>query len=248
MEKILEWLNSLFYPDELHPYKESLPYLLQDNGILKGKSTHEGEILTIVQKPNSQQIRAALYNTMVIKPVVKDESGRVIITDVIGKIDSITNIMIANKARYETVAHKFPNPIKWYHIALIHRLEGNSNFNTYLGNGQSLYRKTTIVPKGRGPFKTFEEGAIDAIKLDKLDLVQDWSIGNTLEMLERFNGWGYVLYHPDVNSPYLWSGTDKYSRGKYTEDGKFDRNKISDQIGIAPIMKVLMEKINYLHE
>ena len=35
-----------------------------------------------------------------------------------------------------------------------------------------------------------------------------------------FNGWGYRLYHPNVKTPYLWSYTDKYSKGKYIEKVK----------------------------
>ena len=54
----------------------------------------------------------------------------------------------------------------WAMIAVIHRRESDANFDTYLGNGQSLARPTTEVPKGRGPFigpNSFVAGGIDEI-------------------------------------------------------------------------------------
>src|SRR5690349_10202990 len=51
-------------------------------------------------------------------------------------------------------------------IGILHYRESNLNFATYLGNGQPLSRKTTIVPKGRGPFLgagAFARGGIDAL-------------------------------------------------------------------------------------
>jgi lysozyme family protein len=151
-------------------------------------------------------------------------------------------LMLSNKDRYVALARRFPNPgLKWWFIAVIHELEGCQDFRTYLGNGQRWNRRTTIVPKGRGPFSSFEEGAIDAIKLDGGDRITDWSIGNVLYFLEGFNGYGYEKYH-HINSPYLWSGTNHYTKGKYTSDGKYDPEAVSSQIGIALLFQVLMEK------
>lgn len=241
-ERTMEWLKRLFNPEPLNPKYESLPFLIQEDGSLKGKSDPIPPILTATaQKPTSQQIRAHLYDTMLVNDNIVDLNGRVLVSGIKLKIDVIVNKMLSNKSRYEYVSKKFPNPIRWYHIACLHQMEGELNFNTYLGNGQSIYKKTTIVPKGRGPFPSFEAGAIDSIIQEKLNLVQDWSVGNTLEILERFNGWGYA--NRGINSPYLWSGTNHYNKGKYVSDGKFDPNYVSRQIGIAPIMKVLLERI-----
>ena len=56
--------------------------------------------------------------------------------------------------------------------------ESGADFSTYLGNGEPLTRRTRIVPKGRGPFKTWEDGAVDALRFDSLDdvLAEDWTI------------------------------------------------------------------------
>ena len=43
----------------------------------------------------------------------------------------------------------------------------------------------------------------------------------TLYELERYNGFGYRDRRPQVLSPYLWSFSNHYSRGKYVADGRF---------------------------
>ena len=91
-----------------------------------------------------------------------------------------------------------------------------------------------------GSFKSFESGAIDAIQYDKLDLVQDWSVGNTLYILEGFNGLGYDLYK-GINSPYIWSGSNHYTSGKYIADSVYSKTAVSTQIGIALLYKGLFE-------
>lgn len=250
IKDIIDWWYSLKNPSPLAPKSESLPYLIQDDGYLKDKSN--GDCLdkfvqysSIQEKEHitSQQIRENLFKSMVVRKDITNINGKVLVPNVPSVINGIVKKMIANRPRYESVSHTFANPIRWYHVAMIHLMECNLSFSHYLGNGQPLNKKTTIAPKGRGAFKTWEEGAIDAIKYQKLDKVQDWSIGNALEMWERFNGWGYVLYHPDVNSPYLWSGTNHYIAGKYVSDGKFDKNAVSTQIGIAPVFGEMLKLI-----
>lgn len=181
---------------------------------------------------NEQQTRQELYDTMVIHPGIQFHVDR--------KVDK----MISNKARYENVSHHFPNPgLKWWLVALLHEMECEQDFTKYLGNGQSLNRVTTIVPKGRGPFDSFEDGAIDAIKLQGLDEVTDWSIGNLIYVLEGFNGFGYEKLH-HMNSPYAWAGSNHYIKGKYTSDGHFDPDAVSGQIGFALLLKTLLNRSN----
>ena len=186
------------------------------------------------------QIRQNLFDTMVIRKDIVDQKGKVLVSNIEGKVKAIVNKIIANRSRYENVSWKFPNPIRWYHVGIIHYLECSLNFNCYLGNGQPFNKKTTIVPKNRGPFKTWEEGAIDAIKLEGLDKVKDWSIGNTLYILEGFNGYGYSLYK-GTNSPYVFSRSNHYTKGKYVADGRYDANAVSQQIGVALLLKELID-------
>ena len=174
--------------------------------------------------------REALFNTMEIKNPY---------------IQSVLNNKVArvvdNRRRYESVSHAFINPgLRWIHVSIFHDLECSLDFSRYLGNGQSLRHKTTIVPKGRGPFNSFEEGAIDAIKIQGLNKIQDWSIGGTLYTIEGFNGYGYDKYH-NMNSPYLWAGTQHYTKGKYDKDGHFNPDLVSSQIGAALLLRELLK-------
>jgi lysozyme family protein len=110
-----------------------------------------------------------------------------------------------------------------------------------LGNGQPLNQVTTIVPIGRGPFPNFEAGAIDALNLQGANDITDWSIDGILHFLEGYNGYGYSKYH-NMNSPYLWSGSNQYTAGKYVADGKFDPNAVSQQVGVALLLKVIINQ------
>lgn len=152
--------------------------------------------------------------------------------------DSLT----LNKARYQAVATMLVKQgynIPWYFIAVTHYRESNANFNTYLGNGQPLNKKTTLVPKGRGPFTTWEDGAVDALVYAPPYAAKntDWSIGGTLTMLEEYNGLGYA--NMDRPSPYVWAGTDQYTSGKYVSDGVFSPATVDTQLGCAGLLKFL---------
>lgn len=149
----------------------------------------------------------------------------------------------SSKARYETVAAKTGVP--WDVIAVIHYRESINNFAGVLHNGQKIIgtgKKTTLVPKGRGPFSTWEQAAIDALMncAPYVGKNRDWSLGNTLDLLERYNGLGYG--NKGVPSPYLWAGTDQYVKGKYVADGKFDPNHVDQQLGVAAILIALRGK------
>lgn len=183
--------------------------------------------------------RQSLFDTMVISP------------NTLTSATKIVNSLASNRSRYEAVSFKFPNPgLKWWLVALLHQMECTQDFTKYLGNGQSLNQVTTKVPKGRGPFATFTDGAVDAIKLDGLDKNNDWSTGNVLFILEGYNGYGYELYHPEVNSPYLWAGTNQYQKGKYEEikdangiyQTHFNPNLVSNQIGVAIMLNLIINK------
>jgi len=159
---------------------------------------------------------------------------------------SLTNTLIKisiNKDRYLNVSLKLKMP--WYFIATIHSMESSLNFNCHLHNGDSLDRKTIHVPQGRpkigNPPYSWEESALDALLLKKLDSWSNWTISGMLYKLEEYNGWGYRKYHPDVLSPYLWSGSNHYISGKYTIDGKFSKMAISKQIGGVLIIKAFYE-------
>lgn len=155
---------------------------------------------------------------------------------------AVADRLLFNKPRYEAVSKALESKgytIPWEFIAVTHQRESSGNFNTYLGNGQPLNKKTTIVPKGRGPFSSWEEGAIDAL-LNAPPYAaknKDWSIGGMLAKLEEYNGLGYAS--KGVPSPYLWAGSDQYIAGKYVADHVYDANHVDTQLGCAGLLKFL---------
>lgn len=131
--------------------------------------------------------------------------------------------------------------VPWYLVACLHSLEGSLNFSTHLHNGDPLSARTVHVPAGRPlagkpPFAWYES-AIDALGGVGAHKTKNWTLGYCLAYAETFNGLGYRKR--GVPSPYLWSFTDQYSRGKYVADGKYDANAISKQAGVAALLKVL---------
>lgn len=144
--------------------------------------------------------------------------------------------LIDNKGRYQVIEKKTGVP--WWLVALLHLRESNANFNTYLGNGEPLNRKTRLVPKGRGPFSSFEEGAVDALRLDGLTNVKDWRLEKAIYFAELFNGAGY--HNKGLPSPYIWGGSNVQECGKYVADGRFNSKVWDSQPGIAPILAMMM--------
>jgi lysozyme family protein len=149
---------------------------------------------------------------------------------------AIAQRILAHKDRYEEVEKL--TGVAWPIIAMLHIRESDGYFDTYLGNGQSLHHVTTIVPRGRGPFPSWEVGAVDALKLDGLADVKDWRLEKMLFWAESFNGWGYA--GKGLPSPYIWGGTNIQKPGKYVSDGKWNGRVMDPQPGCAPILKTLM--------
>ena len=148
---------------------------------------------------------------------------------------------IANKERYLSIAKRSSMPdIAWVFIAVSHYRESSQNFSKSLAQGDPWNSISTHVPKGRGPFKSFEDAAIDALVecAPYAARLKDWSIAGMLTNLERFNGLGYA--NKGIPSPYIWSGTNQYSSGKYIADGVFDPNAIDEQLGCAGLILTMM--------
>lgn len=143
----------------------------------------------------------------------------------------------ANKAVYDEIEKETGVP--WWFIGMVHYRESNLDMNTNIANGQRFDRKTTIVPKGRGPFTSFKEAAIDAlVNCDpKAASNKDWSAAGALTKFEEYNGLGYA--NKGLPSPYVWSGTDQYIKGKFVADHVYDPNVVDQQLGGAGILKFL---------
>ena len=164
------------------------------------------------------------------------------------KVDSkgamyVAKQIIASKSRYEDVAQHTGVP--WYVIGAIHALEAGLHFTRCLHNGQAWNKETTIVPKGVGPFKSWEESSVDAMQRLKDDLgFEAWFVPEICYAFESHNGWGYRKYHDHVKSPYLWAGSNHYAYGKYIADGKWDEHAKSKQVGAMCIIKILVPHLD----
>ena len=153
--------------------------------------------------------------------------------------------IFANKARYLAVSIKTGVP--WFFICLIHNLEASLSFRGHLHNGDPLTDRTVQVPAGRplvgNPPFTWEESALDALTQKGLQTIKAWTIERLLYEAERYNGFGYMLYHPGDLSPYVWSKTyHNDGTGKYVADGKWSGTAFSEsQVGFAAGLIALMQ-------
>ncbi len=147
---------------------------------------------------------------------------------------SVARALVATKARYQAVQKL--TGIPWEVIAVIHEREASQLWDAQLGQGDPLNAISVHVPKGRGPFKTWEDGAVDALTKCRPFAAanRDWSIGGILTVLEQYNGLGYA--NRQLPSPYIWSGTDQYKSGKYIRDGVYDSQVIDVQLGCAGLL------------
>ena len=158
-------------------------------------------------------------------------------------VDRLVDRVMANKSRYQSVSAITHVP--WFIIAGIHNMEASMRFDRHLHNGDSLNAKTHNVPANRPPGNppfTWEESAIDALQLDGMSGWKNWSLAGALFKLEGFNGFGYRRIGNPIPTPYLWSFSNHYTRGKFVADGKFDVNAVSKQCGVAVLFKALEQR------
>lgn len=180
--------------------------------------------------PQAQSEYQRLFDTCVIRPEKYPE------------IDGYINKMVQAQQRYQNVC--VITNVPWHVIAIIHCMEGSLSFNCHLHNGDPLTARTVQVPANRPktgtPPYTWEFSAEDALRYDGLDTWTDWSVPALLYRLEGFNGYGY--HRLGINSPYLWSYSNQYTKGKYVKDGVFSPTTVSKQCGAAVILRRMFEK------
>lgn len=161
-------------------------------------------------------------------------------------VDAVVFRILANRRRYEAVAAR--SGVPWHVIASLHNMEASGSFAKHLHEGSPLTGRTRWVPKGRPtwgkPPYRWEDSAVDALAYDKMAAVNWRSLDAALYACERYNGTGYLKYHRNVPTPYLWSHTSIYNppRGKYVADGKWSSTAVSSQTGVAAIWKRLESK------
>lgn len=153
------------------------------------------------------------------------------------------------KAKYQEIERATKVP--WFVVAVIHERESSQRWDRQLAQGDPLGQVSTHVPKGRGPFynhpddpplqDAFYRAALDALSdcAPYAAKWKDWSPGGAMTLLEQYNGLGYA--NRGLPSPYVWSGTDQYIKGKYIADGVFDPDTVDKQLGCAALIMAMME-------
>ncbi len=157
--------------------------------------------------------------------------------------DAIAKKIVVNQGRYAAAVSGTNVP--WWFIAVVHAMECSLRFGEHLHNGDPLTAQTVRVPKGRPPTGSppfsWEESARDSVTYEKLDKVTDWSLPSVLYHWHRYNGINNEYKARNIPTPYLWSGTQHYRKGKYVSDGVFDPDKVSRQVGAAVLLKSLID-------
>lgn len=156
--------------------------------------------------------------------------------DLVPAVDRVAGRLITPlvKPRYQAVTAATRVP--WYVIAVIHERESSQSWAASLAQGDPWNRASIHVPRGRGPFQSWEAAAIDALERCPPFAAhwEDWSIGGLLTLLEEYNGLGYAAHN--TPSPYVWASTNQYRAGKYIADGHYDPHAVDHQLGCAALL------------
>jgi uncharacterized protein (TIGR02594 family) len=172
---------------------------------------------------------ASLWDSATLRPANVPE-----VTNEVAKL-------LALKTDYQTVEASTGTP--WYVVGLIHYREASFKRDRHLHNGDPLSGRTTHVPAGHPktgnpPFR-WTDSAIDALKLKGFHEVSTWTVERIAYQLELYNGWGYRSR--GINSPYLWSYTNHYTKGYFVADHEFDSSAVNRQAGGMALLKKLVE-------
>jgi len=150
---------------------------------------------------------------------------------------AVAKRLVAGKDRYLAISNRTGVP--WYIIAVIHERESSQRWDRSIAQGDRWDKVSVHVPKGRGPFTSFEDAAYDALVNCAPHAAQwkDWSAGGAMTLLELYNGLGYA--NKGLPSPYIWSGTNQYKSGKYVADGIYDPDVVDSQLGCAVLISAM---------
>lgn len=130
--------------------------------------------------------------------------------------------------------------VPWAFIGALDMRESDNDPRAALGQGDPWSRVSTHVPKGKGPFSSWEDAAVFYIGYDGLDEPPaPYDMTVVCWLGEKFNGFGYRNH--GINSPYLWAGTNHYERGKYVADGAWSSSAVDQQMGIIPVLAAMVE-------
>lgn len=159
------------------------------------------------------------------------------------EVDQRLGGWLADRDRYLVVSQ--PLGLPWFVVAALHEADTGRDFTVHLHNGDPLTERTQHLPDGRpldgDPPFSWEDSAVDALRLYRFDQWSDWSVAGTLFLLEGHDGWGYRLHHPEVPSPYLWNYSQHYAQGRYVADDSWNDTAIAPHAGVAVLLRRLAE-------
>ncbi len=145
----------------------------------------------------------------------------------------------ANRGKYEAVGQQTDMPPQL--VAAIHWRESTGNFGKYLHQGDPLGKPAVRVPKDIPVFgkDEWDKAAVHALKMkskckEELGINKDTQDrAKMAAYAERYNGLGY--HGKGVNSPYVYSGMDNYSAGKYVKDSVYSADTVDQQLGVVTL-------------
>lgn len=118
--------------------------------------------------------------------------------------------------------------------------ECGCDFSRSPAQGDRWDRVSVHVPRGRGPYSSWFECAIDTYRRENLDVHSaPYSMAYACYWWEKINGMGYRAR--GLRTPYVVGGTNLQQPGKYVADGEFDRDHMDTQLGCLPIALRMLE-------
>lgn len=151
-------------------------------------------------------------------------------------LSDIMDAIEANLPRYLKVGRNLPLELEdlWIIPALQYR-ENSKNypdFSKNMVNGEPINRITTLVPKGLGPWGTWELACVAAFKRWRYS--SSWAAWRWIQFSEEYNGIGN-RYH-NQESTYALSFTNHSDEmGKFIGDGKYSNTAQDKRPGTAAI-------------
>lgn len=139
--------------------------------------------------------------------------------------------------RFRPVYAELLIPIVW--MVCSFERESGMDFTRSPAQGDRWDRISKNVPRGVGPFTSFEASAEWSYEHDGINKNSSpWDLAYACYAWERFNGFG-PRDHGRV-SGYIFSGTDQYDPpagkgGKYVSDGKWNPSAVDQQLGCVAL-------------
>jgi uncharacterized protein (TIGR02594 family) len=154
--------------------------------------------------------------------------------------------VLANKARYQ--AAEAATGVPWAFIGAIDFRESDCDPRASLGQGDPWNQVSTHEPRGKGPFKSWQDAAKYYLELDKVnDLPRSqWDMAYVCYKGEIYNGLG--PRNRGIHTGYLWACTNHYSDGRYVADHQWDPDSVDRRPGIVAVMYqlVLLDESSYV--